>query len=75
MFKTRLISGIVLVILALSDDYQLRTCASVDADRSFLYRYAGVVSGSVSMKERQMDWKLPVIWSCDLLSDMLLICR
>lgn len=62
MFKTRLISGIVLVILALatiicSGPVLLVTLIGVSCiGMQELYRAAGV------MKERQTDWKLPVIW-------------
>ena len=48
MFKTRLISGIVLVILAL---------ATIICSGPVLL----VTLIGVSMKERQTDWKLPVI--------------
>ena len=52
MFKTRLISGIVLVILALA--------TIICSGPVLLVTLIGV--SCIGMKERQTDWKLPVIW-------------
>ena len=46
MFKTRLISGIVLVILALATIICSGPVLLVTLIGGFLYRYAGIIPGS-----------------------------